>query len=494
MGLEAPAARGHALAAMTLHPADDRSVRQRCISWRGSVPCTVQSNGRANRTPVPEFMVPARGRTWRGPLWGTPASPVFFQLLAKSYPHPFYGHILNPYHGHRQAGLPVPECQHQAKESALDADAHVILESHPSGDRLRIAVLAHLHHPIAPPFAGGMESHTAHLAAGLAARGHHVTLFAKEGSLAPCRVEPVLPQSYAVAGYPDSDGRDRQHQALDGAMSRAATSIRTGSYDAVLNNSLSPVPHRELAGIPTLHVLHTPVLPRLADIFGAPAWEPDPLHRHVTVSHANALQWRRWLPDIEVVHNGIALKDWGTGVEPVPGTAAWTGRITPEKGTHLAIAAARATHTRLQIAGPIQDPEYFRALIEPELDRGITYRGHLGQHELGKMISSAQVFISSPLWEEPFGLTTLEAIACGTPVAALPGGAMAEIINGHAGVVAHRRDAAALARAIIQARDLDRTQVRNSARAFSLESMIEAYENRLVAVAAVRSVPQERHS
>ncbi len=351
---------------------------------------------------------------------------------------------------------------------------------------MRIAVLAHLHHPIAQPFAGGMESHTAHLVAGLSARGHHVTLFAKEGSVPGCRVQPVLAHLYAVQGYPDSDGRHRQHLTLDTAMRRAIDMIHGSEFDAVLNNSLSPVPHLELKGVPTMHVLHTPVLPRLAEIFGASGWESDPVHRHVTVSHANAVQWRQWLPAIEVVHNGITLDNWDTDVPMVRGTAAWTGRITPEKGTHLAIAAARATNMKLRIAGPVQDREYFTELIEPELDAEITYLGHLGQPELRNMVASAQVFISSPLWEEPFGLTTLEAIACGAPVAALPAGAMSEIIGPKAGVVARSRDAAALAEAIIIARELDRADVRHSVRAFSQDSMLDAYEEQLRSVAAVR--------
>lgn len=351
---------------------------------------------------------------------------------------------------------------------------------------MRIAVLAHLHHAIVQPFAGGMESHTAHLVAGLSSRGHQVTLFAKEGSRSLSRVESVLAHDYCVDGYPDSDARHRQHLVLDGAMGRAIDLIRGEEFDAVLNNSLSPVPHRELAALPTLHVLHTPVLPRLAQIFGANGWEPDPVHRHVTVSHANAVQWRRWLPEIKVVHNGIVLNNWDTDVAVEHGTAAWTGRITPEKGTHLAIAAARATNMKLRIAGPVQDRDYFSALIEPELDADITYLGHLEQPELRTMIASAQVFISSPLWEEPFGLTTLEAIACGVPVAALPAGAMSEIIGPKAGVVARSRDAAALAEAILKARDLDRLEVRQSVRAFSRESMIDAYEEHLRSVISVR--------
>lgn len=341
---------------------------------------------------------------------------------------------------------------------------------------LRIAVLAHLHHPITSPFAGGMESHTAHLVSGLVARGHEVTLFAKDGSVVDCLLVPVLDGGFLVRGYPEDERTNEQHEVLDGAMEQAVRLIHAGSFDAVVNNSLSPVPHRLLMQLPTLHVLHTPPLPRLVEILKDPAKLLDPLHRYVTVSEANARPWRELIATIEIVHNGIDLAHWSEPAKPEPAVAAWTGRIAPEKGTHVAIAAARAASLKLRIAGPIHDQEYFRSRIEPQLDDDIMYLGHLDQQKLQRMIASSQVFLSSPLWEEPFGLTTLEAMACGTPVAALPAGAMTELIGTTGGVVAESRDSEALAMAASRAKDMDREQVQARANGFSLKGMIEGYE------------------
>ncbi|MFB9163599.1 glycosyl transferase [Arthrobacter psychrochitiniphilus] len=341
---------------------------------------------------------------------------------------------------------------------------------------LRIAVLAHLHHPITSPFAGGMESHTAHLVTGLVAQGHEVTLFAKGGSVVGCPLVPVLDAGFVVRGYPEDERTNEQHEVLDGAMERAVKLIQAGCFDAVVNNSLSPVPHRLLMQLPTLHVLHTPPLPRLIEILRDPATTLQQWHRYVTVSEANACPWREWLPTIEIVHNGIDLSHWDEWAEPKHSVAAWTGRIAAEKGTHVAIAAAREASLKLRIAGPIHDQEYFRSQIEPQLDDDIMYLGHLNQQKLQRLIASSQVFLSSPLWEEPFGLTTLEAMACGTPVAALPAGAMAELIGTTGGVVADSRDSKSLSVAATRAKDMDRKQVQARASRFALAGMIEGYE------------------
>lgn len=367
-------------------------------------------------------------------------------------------------------------------------------ETRPSMDPLRIAVLAHLHHPIRPPFAGGMEAHTSHVVADLCTRGHEVTLFAKAGSAhfgrnSRGRVQAVLPADYQVRGYPDEDHRDEQHRRLDGAMSSAISAVRAGAFDVVINNSLSPIPHDQLDGIPTLHLLHTPPLPRITAVLATRPERPHG-HRYATVSHSNARAWRAWIPDLAVIPNGIDLRRWEPGRKDriVPGTAAWTGRITPEKGTHLAIAAARANGLRLRLAGPIQDPEYYESLIRPSLDDKVRYMGHLGQDQLREVIASAQVFISSPLWEEPFGLTTLEAMACGTPVAATPNGAMAELIGASGGVVACTADEAGLANAIREAVGLRRADVLQRAAQFSRDQMIRSYEEALYDLHAAQSL------
>ncbi|MBP2218518.1 glycosyltransferase [Arthrobacter sp. CAN_C5] len=346
---------------------------------------------------------------------------------------------------------------------------------------LNIAVMAHLHHPIASPFPGGLEMHTALLAEELSARGHMVTLFAKGGSRTSARLIPMLDAGFTFTRHPEGAAREAQTRLLDEAQRTTLELINEGNFDVVINNSLSALPHLTPPAQPMITILHTPPLPRVTAALDAQIHNRQAGHRVVSVSAANARQWRHHLRDIDVVHNGIRLAEWrvGPGVDRHPDIAVWAGRITPEKGLHVAIEAAALAGMRIQFAGPISDQDYFNRTIAPLLSESVEHVGHLNHTQLAAFLGSGTVFIASPLWAEPFGLTTVEAMACGTPVAALPCGAMDEIIDARGGVVAAGFSAADLARAVEQSRTLNTSQVRASAERFSVEAMITRYEQHL---------------
>ncbi|UWX98584.1 glycosyltransferase [Arthrobacter zhaoxinii] len=345
-----------------------------------------------------------------------------------------------------------------------------------AGKPLRIAILAHLHHPISSPFLGGLEMHTSLMADEFASRGHDVTLFAKAGSVSRGRVVDVLPESF---DFHRSPAPDRRQETLDSALGTAIAAVRDGGFDVVVNNSLSLLPYLELADVPMLTILHTPPLPWIVDAVEDGRAPLSPLHRFVSVSARNATGWSTHLPDLHVIHNGIRLADWPAGTGSRPGTAVWAGRVTPEKGLHIAIDAARTAGMELHFAGPISDAKYFERTVAPHLGRGVRHVGHLDHRNLAAFLGSGEVFIASPVWSEPFGLTALEAMACGTPVAALPLGAMPEIIDDDAGRLAEGLGADALAAAVTAARRLDRDRVRNSAARFSAAAMVDSYEEQV---------------
>ncbi|MEH3147692.1 MAG: glycosyltransferase [Methylobacterium frigidaeris] len=313
---------------------------------------------------------------------------------------------------------------------------------------MRIALLAHLRHPIAPPFAGGMESVCWHLADGLAARGHEVVLFASGDSDRRFTLDPVIPIHHEAA-FPGMEHRGdaglRAH--VDAGYAAACDRIAAGGFDVLHNNSLSrlPLERRRLAGLPAVTSLHVPP-------YDALRWfvhdSPAPAHRITATSLAHLRAW--WPdgapPEVSVLHNGIDPASWPYR-DRGDGSAAWCGRIAAVKGTHLAVAAARRAGLPLTLYGPVEEPDYWEARVAPLIGGPVRYGGHLGGAALAAELGRASVFLSTPCWDEPFGLAAVEAMACGLPVAGFAAGAVPEIV-GEAGHLVAPGDEAGLARAI----------------------------------------------
>ncbi len=352
---------------------------------------------------------------------------------------------------------------------------------------MKIALLAHCHHPIAEPYAGGLEMHTALVVDELVRRGHQVDLFARAGSRSRARVRRIVDDRFRFGFMPDALGIDRSTLLLDRAMERAVAQIAQAGFDAVLNNSLSPVPFRTLGAMPMLTVLHTPAdLLRVNAVISAPRWQPGPAHAYAAVSEYTARDWRTRLPTVGCIPNGIDLQRWRPDpARPAkPGLAVWAARITPEKGLPLAIQACRAAGMRLEIAGPIADPGHFSTDVVPLLAADARYVGHLTHRDLPGFLRRGSVFVSSPRWPEPFGLALVEAMACGTPAAALPRGAAGQVVSRAGGVLASDSSVPALASAIRRAVHLDRHAVRASVLGFDHTAMVSAYEQVLAALVA----------
>lgn len=334
---------------------------------------------------------------------------------------------------------------------------------------MRISVLTHLLHPIRSPYAGGLEMHTAMTVEHLVRRGHEVTVFAREGTDLPADVVPVFP----VEGGADTPAGIAERRA---AMRRTCALVLDSEAEAVLNNSFSPAPLEMLRQMPMVSVLHTPAtIAGVLAVVDAPDWAAPEHHRWASVSASNALAWQHRLPRVDVVPNGIELHQWVSDASPVRGRAVWSGRITGEKGLHVAIDAARLAGVELHFAGPISDEVYHAQEIVPRLGEDTVYHGHLDHASLPHMLATGEVFLATPLWAEPFGLATVEAMALGVPVAALLSGSMGEIVAPQAGALAVHHSAEALAVSIRHARRKDRARVRAWAHRFSAETMVEGY-------------------
>jgi glycosyltransferase involved in cell wall biosynthesis len=342
---------------------------------------------------------------------------------------------------------------------------------------LRICLIASSRFPVAEPFAGGLEAHTHVLARELVRRGHDVTLYAGPGS------DPTLGvRAFEMARMPDSRQARadvgaspgtwmQEHHAYLALMLDLARDAQH-TFDVIHNNSLHhlPVAMATAVAVPMVTTLHTPPIEWLEAAAGfAPAHS-----RFVAVSNQVGLSWSHVVA-ATTVSNGVDTDVWRAG--PGGSAAVWSGRIVPEKAPHAAIDAARAAGLSIDLAGPVFDEVYFEREIVPRLGSDVRLLGHLYQEELASVVGRAKVAVVTPAWDEPYGLVAAEAMACGTPVAAVRRGAMGEVVDEETGRLADPDDTGRLARAIADAAELDRATVRdNACRRFALSRMVDEYE------------------
>lgn len=354
---------------------------------------------------------------------------------------------------------------------------------------MKIAVIAHLKHPVRMPFAGGLEAFTHAVTGSLIKSGHEVTLFASAYSDPDLNLQAILTDK----NYDPATGQRLRDPDLSSeyieehhAYQKLMLDIDAQHFDVIFNNCLHyvPVTMANVIRTPMLYVLHTPPFYELKHAIRQELRSGRV--RYATVSQANAANWSSIIPDIDVIHNGIDFDAWTFYPEGrQKNYAAWFGRIHPDKGLHLAIQAAHKAGIPLKIAGSVGDKRYFKKQVEPLLTDQTELIGHLDHAGLNTLIGEAQVSLVTPSWHEPFGLVVAESLACGTPVAGFAMGALPELLSEDSGRLVTYGDTDALAAAIGTARTLDRGQIRRQAQErFSFAEMMEKYERLLHEVAA----------
>ena len=351
-------------------------------------------------------------------------------------------------------------------------------------DPMSIAVIGPSRFPIREPYAGGLEVVVAKEVAALRARGHRVTLFAAGGSEGHDRRFEFTAMS-GVAGFGDSFYPPGGYEADADEFHRLMDHLAGSGFDVILNHSLSHVPLTRAADVEArmITTLHCPRLAPMQDAFDRLGGSTGMVQ---AVSRSVLGSWR--VPQgAEVVPNGVDTRIWRPrATSATPPRAVWSGRIVPEKAPHLAVDAALRAGMTLDLAGRIGDDRYMRRVLAPRLrDAGgsVRFHGTLGRDSLVPLVAGASVALVTPCWEEPFGLTAVEALACGTPVVALARGGIREILSGQPGVVLvdpGRDPASALSAAIPAALTLDRVATaRAAAAAFSHDARIDLLEARL---------------
>jgi glycosyltransferase involved in cell wall biosynthesis len=184
---------------------------------------------------------------------------------------------------------------------------------------------------------------------------------------------------------------------------------------------------------------------------------------------------------VGVVHHGLPMEHFQPMTLQPENYFVWLGRMVPDKGTHLAIQAAKKAGVKLVLAGTIdsysdQSLQYFEETIKPEIDgEQIKYIGPVNMRQKIDLLSHAAGFLNPIQWEEPFGMVLIEAMALGCPVISLSRGAATEIVVHHkTGFLVH--DIADMVKFISRIGEIDRNVVRaHVVRNFSAHAMAEKY-------------------
>jgi glycosyltransferase involved in cell wall biosynthesis len=269
-----------------------------------------------------------------------------------------------------------------------------------------------------PVHYGPWEQVVATLTDALVERGVEVTLYATGDSVTGAELVSVVAHGYET----DRSYDVKVHEALH--IARCFEDAAAGRFDLVHNHfDFLPLAWSRLVPTPVVTTIHGFSGPAILPAYRAYGDRVD----YVAISDADRH------PDLSyagTIHHGIDLTQFPYRAEPDPdGHLLFFGRIHPDKGTHTAIELARAAGRPIRLAGIVHDHHYFHTEVEPRLASDATFLGPVGGADRAALLGAASALLHPVTFDEPFGLSVVEALACGTPVVAYARGSMAEIIR-----------------------------------------------------------------
>jgi glycosyltransferase involved in cell wall biosynthesis len=284
---------------------------------------------------------------------------------------------------------------------------------------MRVALVAPPFLPVPPVKYGGTELFIAQLAEGLKSAGIDVVVYTNGESTVGVEKKWLYnSQRWPIQGEVFDNLLDFNHASW--AISDAAADsdiIHLHNVPALMFTRFV----EESRFVYTMHHVHEEELSRIYRFF--------PQVEFVTIS--NFQQNQEIMPRMRTIHHGIDLSLYHT-VARKQDYFCFLGRIAPIKGTHLAIEVAKRSGVPLKIGGEVQPifQDYFDAEIKPHIDgKFIEYVGEVDLAAKNELLGNSMGMLFPIQWNEPFGLVMIEAMACGTPVLALPGGAVEEVVR-----------------------------------------------------------------
>ncbi len=302
--------------------------------------------------------------------------------------------------------------------------------------KLRIGQISPLNLPIPPKKYGGSEVIIDFLCKELTKKGHEVFLFASGDSKENCKIYPVIEKALWVKRTEETSPYYAYEMAYIGQKTKEL------KLD-ILHDHLGPwaLTLYGQTDVPIIHTLHVPFKNKDR------VWAYNKLNsKLVSISLAQRKPAKN-LNYVANIYNGIDVENYPFGGRP-QNYFLWTGELSPRKGIYEVIKIARMLKLELIIIGripPVQqknDYMFFEKYIKKELNKnGITYLGEKNKTQLKKYYKNARAFLFPLQWEEPFGLTMVEAMACGTPVIAFDRGSVSEVVkNNETGFVVNPFD------------------------------------------------------
>lgn len=326
---------------------------------------------------------------------------------------------------------------------------------------MRVAMIAPIAWRTPPRHYGPWEQVTSLLTEALVARGVDVTLFATLDSVTSAKLDGVVPAPYSEDSSIDAKVWEYRHLAH--------VFEQADCFDIIHNQADFPAhAFSRLVKTPLVTTVHGFSSERILPMYKA---FEDRVH-YVAISDADRHPALRYAATIR---HGIDIDQFPFCAERGENLV-FFGRIHPDKGAREAIEVARASGRKLDIYGVIQDQTYYEQHIRPHIDGNrVVFHGPVGGAARGRALGRAYALLHLINFDEPFGLSVVEAMACGTPVIAVNRGSMSELIDdGRTGYLVGAADDATAA--VHRIAELDRAEIaRTAARRFSVGRMADEY-------------------
>jgi len=326
---------------------------------------------------------------------------------------------------------------------------------------MKIAILSPVAWRTPPRKYGPWEQVASNITEGLIENGIDVTLFATGDSITKGKLEYICERPYSEDAGLDPKVWECLH--ISHLMEQA------DKFDLIHNNfDFLPLTYSRLIKPPMVTTIHGFSSQKILAVYK----KYNSTNHYVSISNSDRS------PELDysaTIYNGINTDEFTFRSESKD-YLLFFGRIHPEKGTSESIQIAKQSGRKLIISGLIQHQEYFDNKIRPFINNDdIVYAGNSGPQERDKLLGEAFALLHPISFEEPFGLSVVESMLCGTPVIAFDKGAMSEVIlNGKTGFLVDSICEAV--KAVNDIKSINRKYCREyAASKFSRQKMTEGY-------------------